>query len=215
MNNYYLILGNFQIFLQIILWFLSFYWLDFELFSYVFNDYIYLKGIVGIFMVSSQIFLCQYLYCVVKTDSIFKSENNTELQNINEKHDYTTCKKCNILRPKRSHHCRYCNQCILEMDHHCFSLNKCIGKNNYIYFLRYLVFVELNASFIFWVTSYVSINFNSELSYITLIKYGLLIFIYFMGSCGLFFYLVFHVYLNLANLTTLEFMYPKLRISKK
>ena len=134
MTNYYLLFGKLQIVLQILLWALSFYWLDFELFSYILNEHLYLKAIVGILLISSQIFLYQYLYCIVKADSIFEKENNSELQNINEKHDYTTCKKCNMFRPKRAHHCRYCNKCILQMDHHCFSLNKCIGKNNYIYF---------------------------------------------------------------------------------
>jgi ribosomal protein L40E len=213
MTNYYLLFGKLQIALQILLWTLGFYWLDFELFSYILNEHLYLKAIVGILLISNQIFLYQYLYCIVKADSIFEKENNSELQNINEKHDYTTCKKCNMLRPKRAHHCRYCNKCILQMDHHCFSLNKCIGKNNYIYFLRYLVFVELNTSFIFWVTSYVCINFYSELSYIIFIKYGILIFISFMCSCGMFFYIIFHIYLIWRNLTTLEFMYPTLRIN--
>ena len=90
MTNYYLFFGKLQIALQILLWTLSFYWLDFELFSYILNEHLYLKAIVGILLISSQIFLYQYLYCIVKTDSIFKKENNSELQNINEKHDYTT-----------------------------------------------------------------------------------------------------------------------------
>ena len=213
MTNYYLFFGNLQILLQVILWLLSFYWLDFELFSYILNDYLYLKAIIGVILISNQIFLCQYLYSLHKTDSFFIKENNSELQNINEKHDYTSCKKCNILRPKRAHHCRYCNKCIMQMDHHCFSLNKCIGKKNYIYFLRYLVFVELNASFIFWVTSYTCINYYSELSYINFIKYAILIFISFICSISMLFYILFHIYLNWKNLTTLEFMYPKLRIN--
>ena len=214
MNYMYLIWQNFPICLQLILWLLSFYWLDFELFTYILNDLTYLKLLLGVIMISCQLFLSQYLYYLAKIDSIFEKENDSELQNINENHDYTTCKKCNILRPKRAHHCRYCNKCILAMDHHCFSLNKCIGKNNYLYFLRFLIFAELNASYAFWISTYVCINYFSELSYILLIKYGLLIFVSFMGSCGLFFYLLFHIYLNLSNLTTLEFIYPSLRIKK-
>jgi palmitoyltransferase len=165
-------------------------------------------------MISCQLFLYQYLYYVVKVDSIFEIENDNELQNINEKHDYTTCKKCNIMRPKRAHHCRYCNKCILQMDHHCFTLNKCIGKNNYPYFLKYLIFAQLNSSHIFWITIYVSYNYYSEFKLVSFIKYGILIFASLMGSCGLFFYLLFHLYLNLTNLTTLEYIYPTLRINK-
>ena len=214
MNNFFLILGKLQIYFQLILWLISFYWLDFELFPFLIEDSLVLKFALGFMMMSCQVFFFQYLYCTIMVDSIFEKENDSELQNINENHDYTTCKKCNILRPKRAHHCRYCNKCILAMDHHCFSLNKCIGKNNYLYFLRFLIFAELNASYAFWISTYVCINYYSELSYILLIKYGLLIFVSFMGSCGLFFYLLFHIYLNLSNLTTLEFIYPSLRIKK-
>ncbi len=211
--NIYLILGNLQIFIQIILWFFSFYLLDFELFNFILNESITLKVILGIIIISNQLFLYQYLFNLIKIDSIFEKENNSELQNINEKHDYTTCKKCNILRPKRTHHCRYCDKCILKMDHHCFILNKCIGKNNYFYFLRYLVFAELNTSFIFCITSYVCIYYYTEFTYFLLIKYIILIIFSFMSSCGLFFYILFHLYLYFANLTTLELFYPTLRIN--
>ena len=209
-----LLLENLPIYMQIILWLFCFYWLDFELFTYILNDSTFSKLLSGVIIISSQIFLYKYLYYLAKIDSIFEKENDPELQNINEKHDYTTCKKCNILRPKRTHHCRYCNKCVLTMDHHCFSLNKCIGKNNYLYFVRFLIFAELNASYVFWISTYVCINYYSQLSYFLLIKYGILIFVSFMASCGLFFYLLFHIYLNILNLTTLEFIYPKLRIKE-
>ena len=212
METLYLFLGNLQISMQVLLWLLSFYWLDFDLFTYLFNNNIILKFILGIILICSQISLYQYLYYLVIIDSVFEKENESELQNINEKHEYTTCKKCNILRPKRAHHCRYCNKCILKMDHHCFTLNKCIGENNYFFFVRYLIFAELNASYVFWITLYVSLNYYSQLYTYDLIKYGLLILASFMGTCGLFFYLIFLIYLNIVKLTTLEFMYPSLRI---
>lgn len=213
MNNLYLILENFPIFIQLVIWLLCFYWLDLELYPYIFIDYAFLKMAFGMMMVSCQIYLYQYIYMIIRVDSIFEAGKDTELQNINEKHDYTTCKKCNILRPKRAHHCRYCNKCILEMDHHCFSLNKCIGKNNYQFFLRYLIFAQLNSLFIFCVSLYVCYTFYSDLSLFTLIKYGILIFASLMGSFGLFFYLLFHLYLNISNLTTIEVIYPNLRIN--
>ena len=118
----------------------------------------------------------------------------------------------NILRPKRAHHCRYCNKCILRMDHHCFTLNKCIGKKNYLFFLKYIITAELNISFIFWITLYVCINYYSEMNLFTLIKYGILIFASFMGSLALFCYLLFHLYIYLSKITTLELFYPSLRI---
>lgn len=212
METLYLFLGNLQISMQVLLWLLSFYWLDLDLFTYLFNNNIILKFILGVILICSQIYLYQYLYYLVIIDSVFEKENESELQNINEKHEYTTCKKCNILRPKRAHHCRYCNKCILKMDHHCFTLNKCIGENNYYFFVRYLIFAELNASYVFWITLYVCLNYYSQLYTYDLIKYGILILVSFMGTCGLFFYLIFLIYLNIVKLTTLEFMYPSLRI---
>jgi hypothetical protein len=29
------------------------------------------------------------------------------------------CKKCDNVKPPRSHHCNVCQQCVLNMDHHC------------------------------------------------------------------------------------------------
>ena len=215
MNDAYTIIGNLQIIFQFIVWSVSFYWLDFELFIYILNDYYYLKVLLGIILLLNQIFLFQYLYCLLKIDSIYEKENNFELQNINEKQDYTTCKKCNISRPKRAHHCSYCNKCILKMDHHCFILNKCIGQYNYSYFIRYIIMIELNSLLIFLISLYVFFYYYNEIKLVGIIKYGLLIFASFMISCGLLFYLLFQIYLKISDLTTLEFIYPSLRIKKK
>ena len=160
-----------------------------------------------------QLYLFIFLYRLFKVDSIYKIDNDKELENISEKHDFTSCKKCNLFRPKRSHHCRYCNKCILDMDHHCFTLNKCIGKNNYNIYIKYLIFVELNTSLLFGLCLYVCYNYYAELSLYALIKYVLLCIASFLGSTTLYFYLLFQVYLYFSNMTTLEFIYPKLRIN--
>jgi ribosomal protein L40E len=214
MNKIYEILGNLQIFIQLLLWTLSFYWIDFELFTYILNNYPYIKILTGIIILACQLFLFQFLYYLIKVDSIFEKDDDNELQNISEKTDFTSCKKCNSLRPKRAHHCRACNKCILEMDHHCFSLNKCIGKENYNFFIKYIIMIELNSCYAFCIALYVCINYYSELKLNGLIKYGILIFVSFMSSCGLFFYLLFHLYLYLADLTTVEFLYPNLRVDE-
>jgi len=213
MNKIYEIFGSLQIFVQLLLWTLSFYWIDFELFTYILNNYYYIKILAGIIILACQLYLFQFLYYLIKVDSIYeKDDDDNELQNISEKTDFTSCKKCNILRPKRAHHCRVCNKCILEMDHHCFSLNKCIGKENYNFFIKYIIMLELNSCYVFWIALYVCINYYSDLKLFGLIKYGILIFVSFMSSCGLFFYLMFHIYLYLADLTTVEFLYPNLRV---
>ncbi|CAE8619942.1 unnamed protein product, partial [Polarella glacialis] len=47
----------------------------------------------------------------------------------------TKCRKCDIVRPERSHHCAICNICILRMDHHCPWINNCVGFRNYKFFI--------------------------------------------------------------------------------
>lgn len=215
MDKLYSILNNIQITFQIVLWLLFFFWLDFDLFTFILNDYFIIKAIFGIFLMFSQLYLFQYLYELGKVDSIYKSDNDKELENISEKHDFTSCKKCNIFRPKRVHHCRYCNNCILDMDHHCFTLNKCIGKNNYKIYIKYLIFVEINTTFLFGSSLYVCYNYYPELSLYSLIKYALLSIATFLGSATLYFYLLFQAYLCFSNLTTLEFIYPKLRLKNR
>ncbi len=208
-------LNNFQILSQVILWLIIFFWIDFDLFTYMFNEYFILKIITSIVLLSNQLFLFQNLHNLNSVDSIYIGDNDKELENISEKHDFTSCKKCNIYRPKRTHHCRYCNKCILDMDHHCFIINKCIGKNNYKLYVNYLIFVEINTSLIFGITLYVCYNYFSEFNLYLLIKYILLIIISFVASVTLYFYLIFLAYLYFYNLTTLEYVYPKLRLKSK
>ena len=213
MDKMNLLLRNIQISLQILLWIFLFYSLDFDLFTYMFNDKIIIKSIFGIGLMLIQLYLFQNLYNLVEIDSVYINDNDKELENISEKHDYTSCKKCNKFRPKRAHHCRFCNKCILEMDHHCFSLNKCIGKNNYNVYIKYLIFFELNTSVLFGSSLYVCYNYYSQLSLYYLIKYVLISIASFLTSVTLYLYLIFLTYLYLTNLTTLEFIYPKLRLT--
>ena len=214
MSFFTTLINNIQILLQIIFWLVIFYWLDFDLFTYILNENHKLKIILGISLGCSHLFLFRYLYHLFEVDSIFIPDNsNKELENISEKHDFTSCRKCNVFRPRRTHHCQYCNKCILDMDHHCFTLNKCIGKNNYIFFIKYLISMEANTTLFFGICFYVLYYFYSELSLYSLIKYVLLAIASFIGSVSLYFYLLFHAYLYFVNLTTLEFIYPKLRLS--
>ena len=213
MDKFYAIINNIQISFQVLLWACVFFWIDFDIFTYILNDHFIIKSIFGISLIICHLYLFVYLYRLVKVDSIYKIDNDKELENISEKHDFTSCKKCNLFRPKRSHHCRYCNKCILDMDHHCFTLNKCIGKNNYNIYIKYLIFVELNTSLLFGLCLYVCYNYYAELSLYALIKYVLLCIASFFGSTTLYFYLLFQAFLYFSNMTTLEFIYPKLRIN--
>lgn len=57
-----------------------------------------------------------------------------------ENSPFKTCKKCDRIRPPRTHHCSVCGVCVLAMDHHCPWMNNCIGFYNYKYFYLFLFY---------------------------------------------------------------------------
>ena len=55
----------------------------------------------------------------------------------------TNCKRCNGLRPPRSHHCSSCEKCILKLDHHCVFVANCVGQRNQKPFILFLSYAAL------------------------------------------------------------------------
>ena len=63
------------------------------------------------------------------------------------------CKKCQCVKPDRTHHCSTCGQCVLKMDHHCPWLATCVGLRNYKPFLLFLIYTSLYCWFCFAVSA--------------------------------------------------------------
>ena len=50
------------------------------------------------------------------------------------------CSTCLLFRPPGISHCKKCNCCVEKFDHHCPWIGNCIGKNNYKFFIIFLIF---------------------------------------------------------------------------
>ncbi|XP_013102397.2 probable palmitoyltransferase ZDHHC24 [Stomoxys calcitrans] len=59
------------------------------------------------------------------------------------------CKKCDRLAPPRSWHCSICKCCILKRDHHCLFVGCCVGHRNHRYFMMFVVFLFIGATYAF------------------------------------------------------------------
>jgi hypothetical protein len=57
------------------------------------------------------------------------------------------CKKCNEVKPARTHHCSVCNKCVFVYDHHCPWINNCVGLDNYRYFLLFIFYLWIGLMF--------------------------------------------------------------------
>ncbi|XP_003967019.2 palmitoyltransferase ZDHHC21 [Takifugu rubripes] len=64
-----------------------------------------------------------------------------------ERQHWELCNKCNLMRPKRSHHCSRCGHCVRRMDHHCPWINNCVGEDNHWLFLQLCFYTQLLSLF--------------------------------------------------------------------
>ncbi|XP_072543984.1 palmitoyltransferase ZDHHC21 isoform X2 [Salminus brasiliensis] len=62
---------------------------------------------------------------------------------IAEREQWELCNKCNLMRPKRSHHCSRCGHCVRRMDHHCPWINNCVGEDNHWLFLQLCFYTQV------------------------------------------------------------------------
>ena len=67
------------------------------------------------------------------------------VENVQDISNY--CPYCLVKKNFRSLHCLICQKCIEEFDHHCFWVGNCIGKNNYVLFFIFLIYILVNTLF--------------------------------------------------------------------
>ena len=142
----------------------------------------------------------------------------------------TTCKKCDQLRPIRSHHCSVCEACIDKMDHHCYVLNNCIGRYNYRYFFSYICLTLINAVMMFVLCLMNMKHLKKEILEIKMkrekvylfdllaklpVRAGLVLLISGITMVMLVYLVGYHLFLVYKDETTIERKYPVLKVNNK
>ncbi|KAJ0981632.1 hypothetical protein J5N97_009887 [Dioscorea zingiberensis] len=121
--------------------------------------------------------------------------------------DLRFCQKCNHYKPPRTHHCHVCNRCVLRMDHHCIWINNCVGHSNYKIFFLLSVYgattciysMVLLGCAIYHV--YKNQQQTGELFKTSHVVCAALLC---PLTFGLIFLLIWHIYLIVNNMTTIE-----------
>ncbi|XP_033376554.1 palmitoyltransferase ZDHHC21 isoform X5 [Parus major] len=98
--------------------------------------------------------LCYYLCSLFCIASLFRASvadpgklpENPKIP-ITEREHWELCNKCNMMRPKRSHHCSRCGHCVRRMDHHCPWINNCVGEDNHWLFLQLCFYTQILSSY--------------------------------------------------------------------
>jgi len=116
------------------------------------------------------------------------------------------CKWCLKFKPDRCHHCRVCRNCVLKMDHHCPWIMNCVGFRNHKYFFLLVFYAVATCGFVGG-TLVGSVQQSVEQEMPSINRFLLvlsLVLTFILGSLMLLF-LVFHTYLMLCAMTTIEF----------
>ncbi|KAL4733312.1 DHHC palmitoyltransferase-domain-containing protein [Aspergillus similis] len=173
-----------------------------------------------------------FLYASVVTKSFITTDNHAvEMKRYPYDkvifHPGHSCETCHFLKPARSKHCSYCRRCVSRQDHHCIWLTNCVGLNNYHYFLYLLLSLSVMLTYGSWLgysllsqtldriippSSPVRLRNQSWPTFLNMwaavvaydTRIGGVTMLMFMTAPLAFAFLVYHVYLIWAGMTTNE-----------
>ncbi|XP_022184414.1 palmitoyltransferase ZDHHC15B isoform X3 [Nilaparvata lugens] len=122
------------------------------------------------------------------------------------------CDKCCVIKPDRAHHCSVCGECVLKMDHHCPWVNNCVSFTNYKFFILFLAYALLYCIFItltslrYFIMFWKALKHGEKGELIGMGRFHILFlfFIAAMFAISLVSLFIYHCYLVMRNLSTLE-----------
>jgi len=133
------------------------------------------------------------------------------IQEVKKSGDRRHCKWCGKYKPDRCHHCRVCRTCILKMDHHCPWIYNCVGFHNYKYFFLLLFYSVADLHLIAW-TMFESVMRSWDINTPFLTMFFCLFGETLSNFLGMLItaFFVFHIWLMLRSMTTIEFCEKKM-----
>lgn len=127
--------------------------------------------------------------------------------------DARHCKWCAKYKPDRCHHCRVCRRCVLKMDHHCPWIYNCVGFANHKFFFLLLVYSCAACLFISYTMPESVSAMDSQTRFLTMfaLLFGETLAVMLAVFSSLF--LLFHIWLMMRGMTTIEFCEKSMRRS--
>ncbi|CAH7685336.1 DHHC palmitoyltransferase-domain-containing protein [Phakopsora pachyrhizi] len=122
------------------------------------------------------------------------------------------CQTCQTYRVPKTSHCKVCDNCVDFSDHHCVFVNNCIGRRNYFSFWVFLfsmiLIILMTIGICLTRIALIHRNKKEDEEKLSLIGCYLIMFISGIFGTPVIALWIFHVKLNLRNLTTIENLRP-------